>query len=484
MSELVMVIDVFQPARLNERRAVAASRGHMVDDERTSASTLRGAIGPERRNSMEIPEHYLAALREGPALLALRHARIIDGLGSDPIDDGFVLCRDGRITEVGPMSAYSRPDRDDHLELDVAGRTLLPGLIDCHAHLVYNGFTTLDALDRCSVETATINALLNARKVLRAGYTTVRDVGTVANVAVAVRDAVDAGLVPGPRIVASGQIIGPTGGLGDTLPPHWERLAGGLGVLVDGTTEVLKTVRRQIRNGVDNIKLAASGVEVGPYAYTWMTTMREDEVATAVHEAHRWGRTTAVHCQSYDAVKFALRAGSDTIEHATRLDDEGVDLFLAGDSVLVPTMCTLFSVLEMGETLNLRPKQREEMAVNEPLWRQSVRDAYAAGVPIAAGGDLGNRYPHGTNAREIGHLVRAGLSPMDALRAATGVAARALRREDRIGALERGRIADLVVVDGDPLADVRLLEDHARIELVIKAGRLVSGAHYDMASSG
>ena len=433
---------------------------------------------------MELPDAHIAALRAGTATLAFVHARLIDGLGSQPVDDGYVVVRDGVIASLGPMAGYRRPDTAPLLEVDTAGRTLMPGLIDCHAHLVYNGFTTLDALDRCSVETATINAVLNARKVLRAGYTTVRDVGTVANVAVAVRDAIAEGKVPGPRIVASGQIIGPTGGLGDTLPPHWERTAGGLGVLVDGVADILKTVRRQIRNGVDNVKLAASGVEVGPYAYTWMTTMREDEVACAVHEAHRWGRTTAVHCQSYDAVKFALRAGSDTIEHATRLDDEALALFTRGDSVLVPTMCTLFSVLELGETLNLRPKQREEMAVNEPLWRQSVRDAYAAGVPIAAGGDLGNRYAHGTNAREIGHLVRAGLSPMDAVRAATGVAAQALRREASIGALQAGRTGDLIVVDGDPLADVSLLEDHARIELVFKSGRLVSGARHDAVFPG
>ncbi|MCP5151946.1 MAG: amidohydrolase family protein [Ectothiorhodospiraceae bacterium] len=433
---------------------------------------------------METPLELLQALRAGPEPLVLLHGRVIDGLGSEPLDDGFVVCRGGRIESVGSMSAYRRPTEATSIELDVGGRTLLPGLIDCHAHLVYDGFTTLDALDRCSVETATINALLNAGRVLRAGYTTIRDVGTVANAAVAVRDAIDAGKVPGPRIVASGQIISPTGGLGDTLPPSWERVAGGLGVIVDGAADVLKVVRRQIRAGVDNVKLAASGVEVGPYAYTWMTTMREDEITTAVHEAHRWGRTTAVHCQSYDAVKYALRAGSDTIEHATRLDDEGIALFQRGDSVLVPTMCTLFSVLELGETLNLKPKQREEMAVNEPLWLKSVADAYAAGVPIAAGGDLGNRYPHGTNAREIRHLVRAGLSPMDAIRAATGVAARALRREHLVGALEAGRRADVIVVDGDPLADVTVLEDHARMALVIKDGRLVSGARYEAAFRG
>jgi imidazolonepropionase-like amidohydrolase len=317
--------------------------------------------------------------------------------------------------------------------------------------------------------------VLNARKVLEAGYTTIRDVGTIANVAVAVRDAVAAGKVPGPRIVASGQILSPTAGLGDTLPPHWQRRWGGLGYLVDGPDAVRKAVRRQIRNGVDNIKLAASGVEVGPYAYTWMTTFSEEEVRVAIEEAHRWGRTVAIHAQSYDAVKFALRAGVDTVEHGTRMDDEAIALFKGSPSILVPTLCTLFSVIEMGERLNLMPKQREEMAVNEPLWLDSIRRAHEAQIPIAAGGDLGNRFPHGSNARELEYLVRAGLTSLEAIEAATGTAARALKRDTLTGALEAGRAADLIVVEGDPLADIRCLQDAKKLALVVKEGRAVAG---------
>ncbi|MBV9860481.1 MAG: amidohydrolase family protein [Alphaproteobacteria bacterium] len=365
--------------------------------------------------------------------------------------------------------------RDDHPAIDLGGLTVMPGLIDCHAHLVYSGFRSLEEVDRCPVETAAINAVLNARKVLAAGYTTVRDVGTIGNVAVAVRDAIAQGKVPGPRIVASGQILSPTAGLADTLPPHWERRSGGFGVLVDGADAVRRTVRLQIRNGVDNIKLAASGVEVGPYAYTWMTTFSEEEVRVAIEEAHRWGRTVAIHAQSYDSVKYALRAGVDTVEHGTRMDDEAIALFAASTSILVPTLCTLFSVLELGETLNLMPKQREEMAVNEPLWLDSVRRAHKAQIPIAAGGDLGNRFPHGTNARELEYLVRAGLSPLEAIQAATGNAARALRREALIGALEPGRMADVLAVEGDPLADIRLLQDSAKLAFILQAGRLTGG---------
>ena len=418
-------------------------------------------------------ESDAALLAEGAARVRLIHGRVIDGLGAPPIEDGYVELAGARIAAVGAMSAL--PRADEVPAIDVGGCCLMPGLIDCHAHLVYSGFRSLEEVDRSSVESAAIEAVRNARKVLEAGYTTVRDVGTIANVAVAVRDAVAAGKVPGPRIVASGQIISPTGGLGDTLPPHWERKWGGLGVLVDGPEAVRKVVREQIRNGVDNIKLAASGVEVGPYAYTWMTTFSEEEVRVATQEAHRWGRTVAIHAQSYDSVKFALRAGVDTVEHGTRLDEEALALFKQGSSILVPTLCTLFSVLELGETLQLMPKQREEMAVNEPLWLASVRAAHAAGIPIAAGGDLGNRFPHGSNARELEYLVRAGLSPLEAIQAATGTAARALKRDGLTGALAAGRMADLLVLDGDPLADIRILQELERLALVLKEGRAVAG---------
>ncbi|MGG5807837.1 amidohydrolase family protein [Falsiroseomonas sp. CW058] len=408
----------------------------------------------------------LDALAEAGRTTILRHARLIDGTGAPP-RVAEVAVKDGAILAVGEGLAGDAA-------LDCGGLTLLPGLIDAHAHLIYSGFRSLDEVDRQSVESATINGVLNAAKVLDAGYTTIRDVGTIGNVAATVRDAVEAGKVRGPRVVASGPIICATGGLGDTVPPHWTR-AHGLGVLVNGAEAIRAEVRRQIRLGVDNIKLAASGVEVGPYAWTWMTTFSEEEIRVAVEEAHRWGRTVAIHAQSYDSVKFALRAGVDTIEHGTRMDDEAIALFARSDTVLVPTLSTLFSVLELGAKLNLLPKQREEMAVNEPLWLDSFRRARAAGIPIASGADLGNRYPHGANAREIALLVRCGMTPMEALRAATAVAARALRRADRIGTVEAGKAADLLLFDGDPLADIESLQDLARIALVVKGGRAVAG---------
>jgi imidazolonepropionase-like amidohydrolase len=414
-----------------------------------------------------------AAFAPHPAGLLLDNCRMING-ASPFVERAAVLLVNGKVAFARARSELPADLAAGARRLDLAGLTVMPGLIDCHAHLVYSGFRSLEEVDRCSIEVAMLNAMLNARKIIDAGYTTIRDVGTIGNVAVTVRDAVAQRRIRGPRVVASGQILCATAGLGDTLPPHWSK-GHGLGCVVDGPHEIRKAVRSQIRNGVDNIKLAASGVEVGPYAYTWMTTFSEEEVAVATEEAHRWGRTVAVHAQSVDSVKYALRAGVDTVEHGTRLDDESIDMLKASKTVYVPTLCTLFSVLELGERLNLLPKHREEMQVNEPLWLRSVQHAYEAGIAMAAGGDLGNRYPHGTNARELEFLARAGLTPLEALAAATSVAARAIRRPD-VGVLEPGRSADLLIFDGDPIADIASLQDHRRIVAVLQSGELVAGA--------
>jgi len=191
-------------------------------------------------------------LEDTSRLAVITNTRLIDGLGGPPVERRYVALRDGKILSAGPTKEAPASD----LVIDAQGMTLLPGLIDAHAHLVYAGFRSLDAIDRCSIETATINAVLNAQRLLHAGYTAIRDVGTIANVAVAVRDAIAEGKVPGPTVVASGQILCATASTGDTLPPHW-RSSHGLGKLVDGPDEIRREIRRQIRCGVDNIKLAA-----------------------------------------------------------------------------------------------------------------------------------------------------------------------------------------------------------------------------------
>ena len=183
------------------------------------------------------------------------NGRVIDGMDHAPIESGFVLVEDGRIARVGAMADLGPARTHEARRMDVAGKTVMPGLIDCHAHLIYSGFRKLEDIDRCTVETAAINAVLNASKILDAGYTTVRDLGTIGNVAAAVRDAVAEGRIRGPRVVASGRVLHSTSGLADTLPVPWETCCG-FGLRVDGPQEILKAIRQQIRNGVDNISSA------------------------------------------------------------------------------------------------------------------------------------------------------------------------------------------------------------------------------------
>lgn len=412
--------------------------------------------------------------RQTPPEFMLTGCHLIDGVSNEPLRNAYVEIREGKIVSAGPMD--KAPKVKGLYEIDCQGRTVMPGLIDCHVHLIYAGSKNMEEAIRFPVETAVIHGVMHARAVLNSGYTAVREVGTIGNTSVALRDAVRLRKIYGPKIVASGRGIGTTGSSQDLLPAHWESTGGRL--VVDGVDAIRKAVRRQTREGVDNIKFIASGGEFHPTAYTWMTTISEDELRAGIEEAHRWGRSVAVHAQSYESVKFALRWGADTIEHGTRLDEESIELFKKSKSYLVPTLCTLYSVLQLGEILGLGQKQRDEMKVNEPIWTKSIKDAYEAGIPIASGGDLGNRYPHGDNARELEFLVDLGMKNMDALRSATSIAARAIRRSDKFGSIKPGLEADVIVVDGDPLRDIKVLQHLKRINMVFQDGEMVAGSEW------
>ncbi|MBI4279378.1 MAG: amidohydrolase family protein [Armatimonadetes bacterium] len=392
---------------------------------------------------------------------------LIDGTGRDPAR-AFVRVEGERIAEVQPMAQHGRSQGGGRA-IDLDGRIIMPGLIDCHVHHIYGGFRNLMEIDGSPIELATIRAMMNARTFLEAGYTSVRDVGTRGNIAAALRDAVKAGWIPGPRIVASGRVLSTTAGLADSYP-NWMENHAGMGLLVDGPHEFARAVRRQVKDGVDNIKIAGSGAEASIFATTWMVTMRLDEMQAVVHEAHAFGKTVACHTQSHGSAKYAVQAGVDTIEHGTRMDEETIDLLTRSPTYLVPTLCTLYSVLERGEKMGVLPKQIEEMKVNEPLWKASFRAAYEAGVKIAAGSDIGNRYPQGENARELELMVLNGMKPMDAILSATRVAAEAIKLSG-VGTLEPGKLADLIVVDGDPLEDIRVLQDHGRLHHIMRGGR-------------
>lgn len=410
--------------------------------------------------------------QNGPRDLDIVNGALLDGTGVDPVSKGFVSIRQGRVVAVGAMEKWRRDDTA--CQLDVSGMTILPGLIDCHAHLVY--FSTLRdilEIDSCPPELATIHAIRNCENLLNAGFTTVRDCGAIGHASIHARNAIQNGLAVGPRVLAAGPIIASTGGFTDNLPAAWQHSRTGFSMICDGAETWRAAVRELCRSHVDVIKIGTSGVEVGRAAYTWMTTSSQEEVTAATQEAHQRGRCVSAHCESYEGAKMALRAGVDTIEHGTRLDEEAIDLFLKGDSVLVPTLCCLYGTLEAKDRSTIFPKRVEEMIVNERLWVDSLLLAKERGVPIALGTDIGTRIPHGQNARELEYMVRVGFTPMEAIVAATSGAAVAIRRSGIVGTLEQGCYGDVLVVDGDPLEDIRILQDMTRIHAVVQSGRIV-----------
>ena len=400
---------------------------------------------------------------------------MIDGVTGSVIEDGVVIALADRIDWVG--SAADAPPIDPRAQvLDVRGATIMPGLVDCHTHMFYARYPSIMEMDtRHSVERATINAAVNVRAFVRAGFTTIRDVGSRGAIACAVRDAINEGVLVGPRVLAAGPIITTTGGLGDFLPP-WVKNEHSLGLVADGTQEVREAVRQLVKMGVDVVKVEATSHAVSRAGGMSTATMTEEEIAAAVDEAHKYGKRVAAHAQNRAGILNALKGGVDTLEHGSELDDETIALLRDGSTTYVPTISNLYSYTEQGRKIGVAESIIAEVARSAPAWIRSVELAHEAGVPIAMGSDVGNRYANGQNAVELEMLVRHGLTPMEAILSATRVAAHALALDDEVGTLERGKSADVIAVRGELLRDIRILQESANIELVIRSGQILKGA--------
>lgn len=409
------------------------------------------------------------------ATVVVRGGPLIDGVAASPIADGAVVAVDGRITWVGATG--SAPPTEAGTEvIETHGATIMPGLIDCHTHMFYARYSSILEMDtRHSIERATINAAVNVRTFLFAGFTTVRDVGCRGSIACAVRDAVNEGLILGPRVIAGGPIVTTTGGLGDFLPP-WVTNEYSLGLVADGIEEVRKAVRRLVKMGVDMVKLEATSHAISRAGGMSTATMSEAEIRAAVDEAHKYGKRVAAHAQSRAGILNALRGGVDTLEHGSELDDECIALLRRGTTVYVPTISNLYSYTEQGRKIGVAESVIAEVARSAPAWIRSVELAHEAGIPIAMGSDVGNRYPNGQNSVELEMLVRHGLTPMEAIQSATRVAAQALALADEIGTLEVGKVADVIAVKANPLGDIRVLQDSANVEVVVRGGRVLKRA--------
>lgn len=408
-----------------------------------------------------------------PTPLYLKNARLIDGTGQAPIPAAGLLIREKRIERiVHANDAKLVPTEARVLDLD--GRSIMPGLIDLHVHLYYPRRmpNNQDCLLWELPEKTAIRVAVSAKALLDAGFTTIRDVGCRGGAAQAVRDAIQEGILEGPRLLASGMTLTTTAGMADRYM-SWVENHANSSWTVNGVDEVRRAVRTLIRDGVDNVKLEASGGEASAFCRSWDATMSYEEIAAAVREANRAGKTVAAHAQANEGIKNAVRAGVTTVEHATYLDRDTAKSMRDQGIFIVPTIACLVGWLELGPSTGASAKVLEEMRINKEPWLNSIRMAAEVGVKIANGSDMGNRYPQGRQALELALLVtQVGFSPMEAIVAATRTSAEAARLVDETGTLEEGKLADLLVVDGDPSQDVSILQDASRIRLIMRAGAI------------
>lgn len=399
-----------------------------------------------------------------PVRTAIRAARLIDGRGDRPIAPVIVLIENDRIVQVGGGVAVPPGAR----VIDLGGATLLPGLIDAHDHLTFSpensGYQSLGV----SLPREALYGATNASKTLRAGFTSVRNVGASGYSDVALRDAIDAGELEGPRLRISGPALGITGGHCDNnlLPSHFRFKEEGV---ADGPWEAREKVREVAKYGADVIKICASGGVLSKGDHPGTPQYSPEEMKAIVAEAHRLGRKVAAHAHGTQSIKEAILAGVDSIEHSSLIDDEGVRLAREHGTFLVMDIYNDDFILEQGLKVGMLPESIEKEKLIGRLQRENFQRSVRGGARMAFGTD-GGVYPHGDNAKQFAYMVRYGMTPMQAIRAATADAAELLGWKDRVGTVEPGRLADLIAVREDPLADVRALE---RVAFVMKGGVVV-----------
>jgi imidazolonepropionase-like amidohydrolase len=395
--------------------------------------------------------------------LAFTHARVIDGRGG-LLDGATVVVRDGRIASVGPDRRVTVPR--GAVRVNARGLTLLPGLIDCHVHLCLGADADVDRVLREETSGRTLlKAAAFARETLAAGFTTVRDLGYRNHDIFELARAVDAGRLPGPRIVAAGLAICMTGG-----HANW------IGRQADGPDEIVNAVREQLAAGARVVKFIASGGVLTPGTSPDQPQLTVEELSAGMREARQAGRTVAAHAHAAAGMINASLAGTHSIEHGTLMDEEAAAVMRDRGVYMVPTLSALATTAEGGTSCGIPASAVEKASAMRIRHQASFRKAMATGVPIAMGTDAGTPFNrHGENAQELERMVALGMRPMEALVATTSAAARLLGLGQEIGTIEKGKMADLVILKGNPLGKISLVRDQKRIMGVMQAGRFVSG---------
>ena len=410
------------------------------------------------------------ASKPAPKITYIRAGRLFDGTGDKVRENVVIVVQDERIQSVGPANSTSIPAGANVIDLSRA--TVLPGLIDCHTHLgsradrydeIYNFKDT-------PFQSA-FAAVVHARKTLEAGFTSVRDVGSLPFLAVDLRNSINEGLVPGPRIVASGPPISITGGHGDlnnfspqtrvSMFPEERDFQ-----IADGVDQVRHVVRAQVKYGVDVIKILATGGVLSKGDSPGAPQFTFEELKAAAEEAHMAGRKIAAHAHGTQGIKNAILAGIDSIEHASLIDDEGIRLAKEHGTYLVMDIYNDDYILGKAIEFGLPQENVDKEKMVGRTQRENFQKAVQAGARMAFGTDAGV-YPHGDNGKQFFYMVKYGMTPAQAIRAATSNAADLIGRSKDVGSVEAGKYADIIAVAADPLQDVRALEN---VGFVMKGG--------------
>jgi imidazolonepropionase-like amidohydrolase len=404
-----------------------------------------------------------------PVVLALHCGHLLDTDAGKLLGASTIVIEGQRIREVKSGSA----DVAGATVIDLAAQTCLPGLIDSHTHLTsQTSPTAYNDQFRWNAADFAIRSTVYAKRTLLAGFTTVRNVGDDAYSSVSLRNAINAGIVPGPRIFTAGPAVGSTGGHGDPTNGYRHDLAGDPGVkegIINSPEDAWKTVRLHYKNGADLIKIMPSGGVLDESSSVDNAQLTIAEIQAVVAAAHDNGFTVAAHAHGAEAIRRAILGGVDSIEHGTFMNDEDMKLAKEHGTWLVPTIIAGKFVQEKANIPGYYPKRIAEKAkIVGPIIQATAGKAYKAGVKIAFGTDA-SVYPHGENAREFTYMVEAGMPPLYAIQAATTHGAQLLKHEKDIGSIAAGKFADVIAVNGNPLDDVALLQ---KVSFVMKEGKV------------
>ncbi len=406
------------------------------------------------------------------------NGQLVDGTGAPPIPQAVVIVRDGLIQYAGPAAGQGEMP-PDAVKLDAQGGTIMPGLVEAHFHPTYFNVAELTDLDiKYPVEYVSLLASVNARLALECGYTAARSGGSLFNVDVWLKKAIESDLLPGPRLAASGREICGVGGLMDWNPDYRRIGMEGLVLLVNGADEARAAVRKLVKDGIEWVKTYPTGDAAAPDTNDHHTLcMTFEEMHAVVATAHNHSLKVTGHCRATEGIKNALRAGYDTLEHGTFMDDEALDLLLQRDVPVIPALQFELASVENGPAIGLPQAVIDGHQETLEGGIESARRILRAGGRIGLGGDYGFAWnPHGDYAKELTFFVKhVGFSTLETIHCATQTGAQIMGRDDEFGTLAPGKLADILIVDGDVVADISLLEDRRRFLGVMQGGTLKAG---------